>query len=100
MSEDGAARARRLARELFAAGVVVVSGLAKGVDTAALTSANLLHDDPLCQALKDELAMHIADRERLRLWIVKARAAAGRPARRKAVGPVAANTRNSAASDR
>jgi len=31
---------------------------------------------------------------------VKARAAAGRPAHRKAVGPVAANTRNSAASDR
>ena len=39
MSDDGAARARRVARELVAAGVVVVSGLAKGVDTAALTSA-------------------------------------------------------------
>jgi len=39
VSDDGAARARRLARELVAAGVVVVSGLAKGVDTAALTSA-------------------------------------------------------------
>jgi DNA processing protein len=32
-------RAARLARELVNAGVVVVSGLAKGVDTAALTSA-------------------------------------------------------------
>ena len=39
VSDDGAARARRVARELVAAGVVVVSGLAKGVDTAALTSA-------------------------------------------------------------
>jgi DNA processing protein len=39
VSDDGAARARRLARELVAAGVVVVSGLAKGVDTVALTSA-------------------------------------------------------------
>jgi DNA processing protein len=39
VSDDGADRARRLARELVAAGVVVVSGLAKGVDTAALTSA-------------------------------------------------------------
>lgn len=39
VSDDGAARARRVARELIAAGIVVVSGLAKGVDTAALTSA-------------------------------------------------------------
>ena len=38
-SADGAARARRLARELAGASVVVVSGLAKGVDAAALTSA-------------------------------------------------------------
>jgi DNA processing protein len=35
VSEDGARRAGRLARELCAAGVVVVSGLAEGVDTAA-----------------------------------------------------------------
>jgi DNA processing protein len=35
----GAARARRLARELARAGVVVVSGLARGVDTEALTAA-------------------------------------------------------------
>ena len=39
VSELGAARARRLARELSQEGVVVVSGLAKGVDTEALTSA-------------------------------------------------------------
>jgi DNA protecting protein DprA len=39
VSDAGAARARRVARELAAAGIVVVSGLAKGVDTAALTSA-------------------------------------------------------------
>jgi DNA processing protein len=39
VSEEGAARARRLARELCHAGVVIVSGLAKGVDTAALTAA-------------------------------------------------------------
>jgi DNA processing protein len=39
VSADGRARARRLARELTNAGVVVVSGLAKGVDTAAHTSA-------------------------------------------------------------
>lgn len=39
VSEDGARRAARLARELTAAGVVVMSGLAKGVDTAALSSA-------------------------------------------------------------
>ena len=38
-SPEGAARARRLARELVAAGIVVVSGLAKGIDTEALTSA-------------------------------------------------------------
>ncbi len=39
VSSGGAARSRRLARELARAGVVVVSGLAKGVDTAALTAA-------------------------------------------------------------
>ncbi|MFZ3182510.1 MAG: DNA-processing protein DprA [Methylocystis silviterrae] len=39
VSEEGAARARRLARELCQAGVAIVSGLAKGVDTAAHTSA-------------------------------------------------------------
>jgi DNA processing protein len=39
VSVEGAARARRLARELAGAGVVVVSGLAKGVDTEALTAA-------------------------------------------------------------
>ena len=35
----GAGRARRLARELVRAGVVTVSGLARGIDTEALTSA-------------------------------------------------------------
>lgn len=35
VSDEGARRAIRLARELVAAGVVVVSGLAEGVDTAA-----------------------------------------------------------------
>ncbi len=39
VSADGAARSRRLARELVRAGVVIVSGLAKGVDTEALTAA-------------------------------------------------------------
>jgi len=39
VSREGAARARRLARELVQAGIVVVSGLAKGVDTKALTAA-------------------------------------------------------------
>jgi len=39
VSEAGAARARRLARELVACGVVIVSGLARGVDTEALTAA-------------------------------------------------------------
>jgi DNA processing protein len=39
VSSDGAARSRRLARELAKSGVVVVSGLAKGVDTAALSAA-------------------------------------------------------------
>jgi DNA processing protein len=38
-SEDGLARARRLARELVAGGAVVVSGLARGIDTAAHYSA-------------------------------------------------------------
>lgn len=39
VSADGAARARRLARELAARDVVVVSGLAHGVDTEALGAA-------------------------------------------------------------
>lgn len=39
VSEDGRRRATRLARELVERGVVVVSGLADGVDTAAMTSA-------------------------------------------------------------
>lgn len=39
VSEEGARRAARLSRELVSAGVVVMSGLAKGVDTAALTAA-------------------------------------------------------------
>ncbi len=39
VSAAGAARARRLALELTDAGVVVVSGLAKGVDTEALNAA-------------------------------------------------------------
>ncbi len=39
VSREGAARARRLAKELAGAGIVVVSGLAKGVDTQALTAA-------------------------------------------------------------
>lgn len=39
VSPDGRARSRRLARELAMAGVVVVSGLARGVDTESLTAA-------------------------------------------------------------
>lgn len=39
VSKDGAARTRRLARELAAADVVVVSGLAEGVDAEAMTAA-------------------------------------------------------------
>lgn len=39
VSAEGYARATRLARELVTEGVTVVSGLAKGVDTAAHTSA-------------------------------------------------------------
>jgi DNA protecting protein DprA len=39
VSEAGARRAGKLARELVAAGVVVVSGLARGVDEAAHTAA-------------------------------------------------------------
>lgn len=39
VSREGAARARRLARELATAGIVTVSGLAKGVDTEALREA-------------------------------------------------------------
>jgi DNA processing protein len=39
VSAEGAARARRLARELSDHGIVVYSGLAKGVDTEALQSA-------------------------------------------------------------
>jgi DNA protecting protein DprA len=38
-SSDGLARASRLARELVDAGVVVVSGLARGIDTSAHLSA-------------------------------------------------------------
>lgn len=38
-SPEGLARAGRLARELVKAGVTVVSGLAAGIDTAALTAA-------------------------------------------------------------
>ena len=37
-TEDGRQRARRLARELIQAGVVIVSGLARGIDTAAHVS--------------------------------------------------------------
>lgn len=36
---DGIARAKRLAKELTTNGIVVTSGLAKGIDTAALTAA-------------------------------------------------------------
>ena len=39
VSREGTLRSRRLARELAHAGVVIVSGLAKGVDTDALTAA-------------------------------------------------------------
>lgn len=39
VSHTGAERARTVAHELAKAGIVVVSGLAKGVDTAALTAA-------------------------------------------------------------
>jgi DNA processing protein len=39
VSPEGAARARKLARGLASAGVAVVSGLAEGVDTEALTEA-------------------------------------------------------------
>jgi DNA processing protein len=39
VSPDGAARARRLARELVEAGIVVTSGLAEGVDIASMRSA-------------------------------------------------------------
>lgn len=39
VSREGAARAKRLARELVEAGVVVVSGLAMGVDGEAMRSA-------------------------------------------------------------
>jgi DNA processing protein len=39
VSEAGWLRAARLARELESSGITVVSGLAKGVDTAALTTA-------------------------------------------------------------
>ena len=39
VTDEGWQRARRLGCELAAAGVVVVSGLAKGVDTAALSGA-------------------------------------------------------------
>ena len=39
VSREGAARARRLARELASAGVAIVSGLAAGVDAEAMTAA-------------------------------------------------------------
>lgn len=39
VSQNGAARARKLAKELSDVGIVVFSGLAKGVDTEALQSA-------------------------------------------------------------
>jgi DNA protecting protein DprA len=39
VSDEGRKRASRLARELVEEGIVVVSGLAKGVDTAALSGA-------------------------------------------------------------
>jgi len=39
VTPDGAVRSRRLARELSAESVVIVSGLARGVDTEALTAA-------------------------------------------------------------
>lgn len=39
VTESGRVRAERLAKELCQAGFIIVSGLAKGVDTAALTSA-------------------------------------------------------------
>src|SRR5262245_2131565 len=39
VSSAGAARARKLGRQLAQHGVVVMSGLARGVDTEALTSA-------------------------------------------------------------
>jgi DNA processing protein len=39
VSDAGAARARKLAKGLAQAGVAVVSGLAEGVDTVALTEA-------------------------------------------------------------
>jgi DNA processing protein len=39
VTPEGAARARRLARELVDAGIVIMSGLAMGVDTAALQAA-------------------------------------------------------------
>jgi DNA processing protein len=39
VSDAGRLRATRLARELVESGIVIVSGLARGVDTAALTSA-------------------------------------------------------------
>lgn len=39
VSKEGAARSRRLAKQLAEVGIVTVSGLAKGVDTEALTEA-------------------------------------------------------------
>ncbi len=42
-TEDGMARAARIARELVAHGFTVVSGLAKGIDTAALRAAIEAH---------------------------------------------------------
>lgn len=63
VSEEGRKRAARLAREMAEAGIVVVSGLAKGVDTAALRSASDAGGDiaavigtPLSQAYPKENA--------------------------------------------
>lgn len=39
VTPEGSARARRIARDLVHAGIVVVSGLAEGVDTEAMTAA-------------------------------------------------------------
>ena len=43
----------------------------KGRERARSLTANMARD--LLQSLKDELAMHLAERERLRHWMAKAR---------------------------
>lgn len=72
VSENGAARARKLSKDISAAGVTVVSGLAKGVDTnahrAAIAAGGLtaaVIGTPLTQAypaengeLQEEIASH------------------------------------------